>query len=162
VIVIDNLLQEEISQARSHIKELEEDNDSLKGEKQALLSQLAELRNENENKSKELSSLRDRTNLSQQNWVDERAELQRREAVAREEFEATKQAMQDWEILAMEERSIRESLTERVVELEEQLSAQKEAFEQAAAERDSQSLTVDGLQRALKDIQDGETRLAKR
>lgn len=120
------------------------------------MSQMAALREQNESKAKELSTLRERTNLSQQNWLEERAELIRRESVAREEFEATKQAMQDWEVLAMEERSIRESLTERAVELEEQLSAQKEAFEKAAAERDSQSLTVDGLQRALKDIQDGE------
>ena len=63
--------------------------------------------------------------------------------------------MQDWEILAMEERSYRENLTSRVSELEEQLFNQQEAHEKAAAERDNQSLTVDGLQRALQDIQDG-------
>jgi len=62
--------------------------------------------------------------------------------------------MQDWEALALEERSLRESLSERVAELEEQLSNQREAYQRAAAERDSQSQTVDGLQRALKDIQD--------
>lgn len=75
--------------------------------------------------------------------------------MAREEFEAAKQAMQDWEILAMEERSMRESTAERVSELEDQLSTQIHAYEKAASERDSQSLTVDGLQRALQEIQDG-------
>ncbi len=64
--------------------------------------------------------------------------------------------MQDWEVLAMEERSIRENLGERVTELEEQLSHHKEAYERAASERDSQSSTVDGLQRALQEIQDGQ------
>jgi len=63
--------------------------------------------------------------------------------------------MQDWEVLAMEERSLRESLSEKVSELEDQLSHQREAYERAAAERDTQSQTVDGLQRALRDIQDG-------
>lgn len=63
--------------------------------------------------------------------------------------------MQDWEILAMEERSIRESIAEKVADLEDQLSIQREGYERAAAERDSQSLTVDGLQRALEEIQDG-------
>ena len=63
--------------------------------------------------------------------------------------------MQDWEVLAMEERSMRENLSERVADCEEQLSNQRDAYEKAAAERDSQSLTVDGLQRALQDIQDG-------
>jgi hypothetical protein len=63
--------------------------------------------------------------------------------------------MQDWEVLAMEERSMRENLGEKVSELEEQLSTQKDAYEKAAAERDNQSHTIDGLQRALRDLQDG-------
>ncbi len=54
----------------------------------------------------------------------------------------------------MEERSIREGLADRVAELEDQLSSQKEAYERAASERDSQSQVVDGLQRALQDIQE--------
>ena len=81
------------------------------------------------------------------------------ETFAREEFEAAKQAMQDWEVLAMEERSIRENLGERVTALEEQLATHKEAYEKAASERDSQSSTVDGLQRALREIQDGQFNL---
>ena len=110
---------------------------------------------EGEQRSKELSSLRNRTTLSQQNWSKEREDLIQREAHAREEFEAAKQAMQDWEVLAMEERSIRESIAERVADLEEQVVSHREAHERAASERDSQSLTVDGLQRALQEIQDG-------
>jgi len=110
---------------------------------------------EGEQRSKELSGLRNRTTLSQQNWSKEREDLIRREAYAKEEFEAAKQAMQDWEILAMEERSTRESIAERVADLEEQVASHREAHERAASERDSQSLTVDGLQRALQEIQDG-------
>ena len=63
--------------------------------------------------------------------------------------------MQDWEVLAMEERSIRENLAERVADLEDQVSSHRKAYERAASERDSQSLTVDGLQRALQEIQEG-------
>jgi predicted nucleic acid-binding Zn-ribbon protein len=63
--------------------------------------------------------------------------------------------MQDWEVLAMEERGLRESLSEKVTELEEQLESQREALERAVSERDQHSNTVDGLQRALQDIQDG-------
>lgn len=107
-------------------------------------------------KSKELSSLRNRTTLSQQNWSKERDGLLQREAYAKEEFEAAKQAMQDWEILAMEERSIRENLTEKVADLEEELASSREASERATSERESQTMTIDGLQRALQEIQDGE------
>ncbi|KAL8711554.1 MAG: hypothetical protein Q9220_003964 [cf. Caloplaca sp. 1 TL-2023] len=145
---------EDLSLARSRIEELEGQCDDLRGQNEARTAELAALAEEGEQRSKELSSLRNRTTLSQQNWAKEREDLVQREAMAREEFEAAKQAMQDWEILAMEERSIRESTTERVSELEEQISTQREAYEKAAFERDSQSLTVDGLQRALQDIQE--------
>lgn len=104
-----------------------------------------------------MADLRSRANMTQQNWVSERDDLIRREALAREEFENAKQAMQDWEVLAMEERSIREGLADRVSELEEQVANQQQAYERAAAERDDQSSTVDGLQRALHDIQEGMT-----
>ncbi|KAI9829746.1 MAG: hypothetical protein M1819_005983 [Sarea resinae] len=145
---------EELSQARTQIEELEDQNRSLKESNDSLDDEIKRLAEEDERRSKELSSLRNRTNLSQQNWSKERDDLIQREAFAKEEFEAAKQAMQDWEVLAMEERSIREHLAERFSDLEEQLSAQKEAYEKAAADRDSQNLTVDGLQRALQEIQE--------
>lgn len=128
---------------------------ALREENEAHEAELARMAEEAEQRSKELSSLRNRTTLSQQNWAKEREGLIQREVSAKEDFEAAKQAMQDWEILAMEERSIRESITEKVGDLEEQLSTQREAYERAASERDAQSLTVDGLQRALQEIQEG-------
>ncbi|MCJ1299058.1 hypothetical protein MMC08_001849, partial [Hypocenomyce scalaris] len=144
----------DLAQARSRIEEMEEQNGNLREESEARSAELATLAEEGEQRSKELSSLRNRMNLSQQNWAKERDDLIQREAFAKEEFEAAKQAMQDWEVLAMEERSIRENLTERVTDLEEQVASHQEAYEKAASERDSQSLTVDGLQRALREIQD--------
>ena len=56
----------------------------------------------------------------------------------------------------MEERSIRENISEKVADLEEQVASHRGNYEKAASERDSQSNTVDGLQRALQEIQDGE------
>lgn len=113
---------------------------------QELTTKLAE-------QSKELSTLRNRMTLSQQNWLKEKEELVDQEAYMREEFENAKQAMHDWEVLAMEERTIRKDLTDRNADLEEQLSTVKEAYDKAASERDSQSSTVDGLQKALQEIQ---------
>ncbi|KAL8857356.1 MAG: hypothetical protein Q9178_006122 [Gyalolechia marmorata] len=145
---------EDLAQARNRIEELEEQCDSLRGQNEARSAELSAVAEEGEQRSKELSSLRNRTTLSQQNWTKEREDLVAREATAREEFEAAKQAMQDWEIVAIEERSIRESTAERLMDLEEQLSQQRDAYEKAASERDTQSLTVDGLQRALQEIQE--------
>lgn len=87
------------------------------------------------------------------NWVKEKEELVESEAYVREEFENAKQAMHDWEVLAMEERTIRKDLTDRVADLEEQLNSVREVYEKTKEERDTQSSTVDGLQKALQEIQ---------
>ena len=147
--------QEDLSQARSRIEDLEEQCGALREQSEARAAELATMAHDGDQRSKELSSLRNRTTLSQQNWSKERDDLIQRETYAREEFEAAKQAMQDWEILAMEERSIRESIAERVSDLEEQIDSHCEAHKKAASERDSHTLTIDGLQRALQEIQDG-------
>ena len=62
--------------------------------------------------------------------------------------------MQDWEILAMEERSIRENLGEKVAELEEQVSSLREGNQSLESERSTQAMNIDGLQRALKELQE--------
>jgi DNA repair exonuclease SbcCD ATPase subunit len=107
-----------------------------------------------ESQSSEIESLRSRTNVSTSNWVKERDDLVSQQAYIREEYEVAKQAMQDWEILATEERSRREALSERTQELEEQLSSAREAYERLKDESETQSSTVDGLQRALRDLQE--------
>ena len=86
--------------------------------------------------------------------MKERDELIQREALAREEFETAAQAMKEWEDLANEERMLRKNLEDRVGDLEEELGSQREAYERAAGERDTQGQAVEGLQRALKEIQD--------
>ncbi|KAK4973307.1 hypothetical protein LTR66_011189 [Elasticomyces elasticus] len=177
---------EELTQARTQIEELREENRSLRESYDSAQASAASLSEENRHQAQQLrqakeeadqlnqqarqqaeeihrqaeevAALRSRTNISQSNWAKERDDLIRREAFAREEFEAAKQAMQDWEVLAMEERSLRENLNDRVLEMEEQLQVQREAYGRAAAERDSQNVTVDGLQRALQDIQDARKR----
>ena len=148
-------LQEEISQANARIEELEDQNRTLEQNQTSLEDSNARLKTQNEQQAREIDTLRGRANLSQQNWIKERDELIRREALAREEFETANQAMQDWEVLAMEERSQRENLRDKVVELEHQLANLQESYDRVASERDSQSQTVDGLQRALRDIQEG-------
>ena len=106
----------------------------------------------------EAANLRNRLNLSQHNWAKERENLIARENYLQEELENTKQAMQDWEVIALEERSIRESLGDRVLELEEQLATLRIGYEKIASEKEQTSVTIDGLQRALREIQEGQFR----
>ncbi|KAJ6016705.1 hypothetical protein N7451_000084 [Penicillium sp. IBT 35674x] len=145
--------EEELTQARSQIEELEDENASLKSQLESKSTEFANLSNESAQQSKEIATLRDRTTLSRQNWLKERQELIEQESYLQSEFEQAKEAMHNWEVLAMEERSIRENLGEKVVDLEEQLGNLRDAYEKATNERDTQQSTVDGLQRALQEIQ---------
>lgn len=148
-------MQEELSQARSRIEELEDQNSALKAEVSEKLTKIADLEKDAREHSNELSNLRNRANLSQQNWQQEKEELIEQESYIRAEFEEAKQAMHNWEVLAMEERSIREGLTEKVNDLEEQLSSLRDEYNSAVSDNNTQSNTIDGLQRALQEIQDG-------
>ncbi|CAG8302916.1 unnamed protein product [Penicillium salamii] len=144
---------EELALARAQIEELEDENSALKEELDSKSNQMLELSGDSAEKEKELATLRDRSSLSQQNWLKEKEEMLGQESYLQAEFEQAKEAMHNWEILAMEERSIRENLNEKVGDLEEQLTSLKEAYERATDDRDTQQSTVDGLQRALQEIQ---------
>jgi len=137
------------------VEELEDQNRSLNENIQDLHGQLGKSQETNKETSKELIILRNRMNLSQQNWAKEREDLISAEIFLREEYETTKHAMQDWEVIALEERAVRESLGERLIELEDQISTQKVAYAKAIAEKDRESNAVAGLQRSLQDIQNG-------
>ncbi|EED20315.1 Golgi matrix protein, putative [Talaromyces stipitatus ATCC 10500] len=145
---------EELSQARSRIEELEDQNSALTEEVSEKLTKIAELEKDAREHSNELSNLRNRANLSQQNWLQEKEELLEQESYIRAEFEEAKQAMHNWEVLAMEERSIREGLAEKVNDLEDQLSILRDEYNSAVSDNNTQSNTIDGLQRALQEIQD--------
>ncbi|KAL6707895.1 hypothetical protein ACN47E_003569 [Coniothyrium glycines] len=138
--------QQQISDLEDQTRELQENNTNLTNE-------LAKLRQEKDAHAAEIETLRTRSTLSQQNWIKERDELISREAYAREEFDNAKQAMQDWEVLAMNERSLRENLAEKDAELREQLEAMKDEYEKAARDRDTNNQAVDGLQKALQEVQ---------
>lgn len=150
--------KQELAEAKEQIEELESRNETLQSDVTRLEREIKRFEQEAQESSKELSSLRNRHNLSQQNWVSEREDFVQQIRQLRDEAEAAKEAMGDWEVLAMEERSIREGLAERIKDLEEQYSIQKDAYEEAVSERDSQSSTLAGLQRALQELQESRKR----
>jgi len=145
---------EELEQARAKMEELESEKASAGEENERLQKEVAAVNNRLEQQSSEIESLRSRTNLSTSNWAKERDDMVSREAYIREEYEVARQAMQDWEILATEERSRREALEERIGDLEEQLGGSREAYERVRGDAEMQGSTVDGLQRALRDLQE--------
>ncbi|TEA20126.1 GRIP domain-containing protein [Colletotrichum sidae] len=148
----------ELEEAKERIEELEAQNDELQNSAKASEDEVAKLREELQDTSREATSLRSRSNLSQQNWVKEREELMRLMSSLKEEVETTTNAMGEWEVIAMEERSVKESLAEKVSELEEQIVSLQEGYETVTAERDQQSQIIDNLQKALREIQEARKR----
>ncbi|KAI7716809.1 hypothetical protein KC353_g5094, partial [Hortaea werneckii] len=145
---------EELEQARGKIDELESEKTTAREENERLQEQISSMNSRVDEQAGEIENLRSRTNLSTTNWAKERDDMVSKEAYLREEYEVARQAMQDWEILATEERSRRETLEERVSDLEEQLGGSREAFERVKNEAETQGGTVDGLQRALRELQE--------
>lgn len=127
---------------------MKEANDQLTDELAALTSGEA-LR------SKQLSDLQSHNTVSQQSWARERGVLEAEGQGLRRQLQAATQSIQDWEIVALEERAARAGLTDKVAELEDRLAGARITNEALASERHDQSQTVDGLQRALRDIQEG-------
>ncbi|PBP21694.1 hypothetical protein BUE80_DR007614 [Diplocarpon rosae] len=150
--------KQELAEAKEQIETLEAHNESLRNKVTTLENDVNQLEQEAHDTSKELSGLRNRHNLSQQNWVNEREDFVQKTRQLKDEAEAAKEAMGDWEVLAMEERSMREALAERIKELEEQFSVQKDSYEEAVSERDTLSQSLKGLQRALQEVQESRKR----
>ncbi|KAF7554400.1 hypothetical protein G7046_g6827 [Stylonectria norvegica] len=144
----------ELEETKERVEELEAQNEELQAEAQASGSDHHKLKAELQDATRELNTLRSRNNLSAQNWQKEKEELTRTVHHLKEEMETTSNAMGEWEVIAMEERSIKESLVDKVSELEEQVVALRQGYEGASAERDSQSTLIDNLQNALREIQD--------
>lgn len=144
----------ELEEAKEYIEQLEAQNEELRSAAEATNEDMAKLREELQDATRELTTLRSRNNLSANNWGKEREELLKTIQHLKEEMENTSNAMGEWEVIAMEERSIKENLNDKVNELEEEIASLREGFEAATAERDSQATLIDNLQNALREIQD--------
>lgn len=148
----------ELEEANIRIEELEAQNEELQKGSSSYEHDIANLKNELSEANRELASLRSRNHLSQENWLKEKDDMARQVQHFRSELESTSSAMSEWEAIAMEERQMRESLSEKASDLEEQLTSLREAYDRAAEERDGSLQTVDGLQRALQEIQEARRR----
>lgn len=146
--------REELEEAKDKIEELESQNEELRNNAAAADEELKRMKEGMQESSRELTSLRSRNNLSAQNWQKERDELTKTVARLKEEVQMTTNAMGEWEVIAMEERSVKEGLEEKVADLESQVSSIQEAYEHAVTERDAQSRALENLQKALQEIQD--------
>lgn len=146
--------REELEEAKERIEELEAQNEELRGSAESTDDNITKLKEELADATRELTTLRSRNNLSSQNWQKERDEMVKTVQSLKQELDTTSNAMGEWEVIAMEERSVKESLQDKMADLEEQLVVLRTNYESTAEERESQSTLVTNLQNALREIQD--------
>ncbi|KAK6339122.1 hypothetical protein TWF696_009902 [Orbilia brochopaga] len=144
---------EEYQQLKATAELLEERNKVVISEKEALEASLTQTLAEKKILSQEIQDLRQRFSVSQQNWSKEREEVDIIQNKLMEDLESTRKSAQDWEVLAMEESSVRRALEERCNDIEEQYLSQKDALEKEALLRSQQVAKVSDLEKALHDIQ---------
>lgn len=147
---------EELAQTKQLLRDVEEQNSQLNETIDELQSQITDVSTDKSRAAGEVTNLRTRLNLAQQNWLKERENLNNTEKILREKLEAAQQAAQDWEVIAVEERSVREQLSDRVIELEDQYTTQKLLHEKLTSEQERDASIIEGLRRALQEIQNGE------
>ncbi|KAF3204372.1 hypothetical protein TWF106_001553 [Orbilia oligospora] len=139
-------LEAQLAQALAENAQLD---DKYKG----LLGRVASIRTTLTDRLNKDADLRQRFSVSQQNWSKEREEADIVQQRLKEELETTRKAGQDWEVLAMEESSVRRALEERVSDIEDQYISQKALLEKEISIKAQQAAKISDLQMALKDIQ---------
>ncbi|KAK6517235.1 hypothetical protein TWF281_003900 [Arthrobotrys megalospora] len=144
---------EELQQTKGMVETLEEQNRALVGEKEAMEAVLKQTLSEKKILAQEVQDLRQRFSVSQQNWSKEREEADIVQRRLVEELESARKVGQDWEVLAMEESSVRRALEERASDIEEQYISQKTQLEKEISMRNQQAAKLSDLQMALHDIQ---------
>ncbi|CAK7209081.1 hypothetical protein SBRCBS47491_000316 [Sporothrix bragantina] len=147
--------QEELEEARSHIEELEKENLDLRKASEAVDSAAA---NQIARLQKELDAAEHEYEHEQQgllkSFVREKEDLARQIKQLRSELESTILQNGDWEVIALEERKNCEVAGRKAADLEEELEILREQHQRVLTENASQTDTIDGLQRALNDVQE--------
>ncbi|EPS43223.1 hypothetical protein H072_2799 [Dactylellina haptotyla CBS 200.50] len=144
---------EELQQTKGMVEALEEQNKMIALEKEALESSLKQTLAEKKILSQEVQDLRHRFSVSQQNWSKEREEADIIRTKIMEDLDSSRKSAQDWEVLAMEESSVRRALEEQSRDIEDQYLSQKDTLEKEILIKSQQSTKISDLQKALHDIQ---------
>lgn len=143
--------KQELGESKLRIKELESLTDSQTERINHFQTEIDQLRIEHQELLKEVCSLQNENNLSEQNLSLVREEMALQNRKLKIEVEAAREATEGWEMLAMEERAMREVLVERNKELEEQMSSHREALDAAILERQNNLETLETVQRSFHD-----------
>ncbi|RKF62647.1 GRIP domain-containing protein [Erysiphe neolycopersici] len=148
--------RQELADAKTQIEELESQRNISEDRVMELEVKLKLLDQEHQDSLDEISSLQNQLNLSQNNLSQLHEDFATQKRQLTDDVIAANEATNGWEMLAREERSIREGLEDRIKELEEQISSHREALELAVRKRDTYLENLEVLRKNIQDIQDAQ------
>ncbi|POS83007.1 hypothetical protein EPUL_004534, partial [Erysiphe pulchra] len=153
--------RQELADAKTQIEELEAQRDTFEDRVMELELKLKQLDREHQDSLDKISSLQNQLNLSKNDLSQLREDFAIQTRQLKDDVIAANEATNGWEMLAREERSVREGLEDRIKDLEEQISSQREALESAVLKRDTYLENLEALGKNIKDIQDAQKRELK-
>lgn len=127
-MLINMVIQAELEYTKQMLEVAETQKRELNDVIDSLEKQVASNAAEFDAKNKKITDLQSQLYTSQQGWITERENLQQK-------YEYARQNMRDWEVVAMEERAVRESLGERVAELEEQANSKEDMIQRVESDK---------------------------
>ncbi|KAI6248100.1 GRIP domain-containing protein [Erysiphe necator] len=148
--------KQELAEAKTQIEDLEAQRDSYNERVIELEVELKSLDHERQVSLDEIISLQNKLNISQSSLSLLQEDLANQTRQLKDEVIAANEATNAWQMLAKEERSIREGLEDRIKYLEEQISSDREALDLAVLQRDTYLENLEALRKNIIDIQEAQ------
>ncbi|RKF79437.1 GRIP domain-containing protein [Golovinomyces cichoracearum] len=150
--------RQELAEARTQIEELELARETQEQRQRELEKRIEISDSAYQEARREISCLTEQYNSSQQELSHHLDDLSTQLIQLRSEADASKEATASWEMLAMEERSRREGLTQRIKDADEQVLSYRQSLESAIRESDHYLETIENLRRSIDVAQDTQKR----
>ncbi|KAK9464636.1 hypothetical protein V1512DRAFT_212807 [Lipomyces arxii] len=140
---------EEITRQKTSIEYLEQKCRNLTDTVTSLQQEVITASDESDKLSKELASLRQSSMASQDSWQRERSALLAKEKELQSKLSDAERSLDDWNVIANEEKTMRVTMSERVAELEEQVTSQRVLYDGLMHENTENGNLVRNLQHAI-------------
>ncbi|BFZ61869.1 hypothetical protein YB2330_002947 [Saitoella coloradoensis] len=149
---------EELETLRSQLTRLETENKELKQALETVQEEFGRVSDESDELSREVAKLRSESDKGFAEWTAERQSLVTKSRNLDAELASANKTLSSLESLLQEERSIREGFETRVGELEEEVHARREAFEELMARREQDGMEMERLKGEAKEAREARER----
>ncbi|ODQ53001.1 hypothetical protein SAICODRAFT_7599 [Saitoella complicata NRRL Y-17804] len=149
---------EELETLRSQLTRLETENKELKQALETVQEEFGRVSDESDELSREVAKMRSESDKGFAKWTAERQSLVTKSRNLDAELASANKTLSSLESLLQEERSLREGFEARVGELEEEVHARREAFEELMGRREQDGMEMERLRGQVKEAKEARER----